>query len=98
MALKNEFNLDHLGIEVLEVDNKKVQKFPEVRSPKKDLGRNYLIGNGITLEKPCDAAEYFLGREYPELQNCKNVPHNPVFVPDTFFYRGLTYECHGKGK
>ena len=92
MASKNEFNLDHLGIEVLEVDNKKVQKFPEVRSPKKDLGRNYLIGNGITLEKPCDAAEYFLGREYPELQNCKNVPHNPVFVPETFFYKDLTYE------
>ena len=73
---KKVLALARLGVEVLE--------YPEVQGSKKKNRTNYLLGNDIALKDPLEA--WFLCREYPEIINCKNIPHNPVFVPDTFFY------------
>ena len=73
---KKVLALARLGVEVLE--------YPEVQGSKKKNSTNYLLGNGIALKHHLE--EDFLCREYPEINNCKNIPHNPVFVPDTFFY------------
>ena len=74
----------NLGVENLRADDKKY-KFP----PSNGKRRKYLLGRGIETEDPEDAINTFLQREYPEIKKCAKIPHGPVFVPDTFFYKSV---------
>ncbi len=61
----------------------------QVRFPEKISGKRsrleYMLGKGISTKDPSKAADHFLDREFPQL--CQDVPHPPLFVPDTFIYK-----------
>ena len=98
-----DVKVEHLG--VFDIENKvKEFKFPCGRQQKKRkqyLGK-YLLGNGNNTSDPSKAADLFLEREYPEVKNCNEEPHAPIFVPDTFFHTsvGKQYAVtpEGRGK
>lgn len=51
--------------------------------------KDYLLGNGIDTRDPLTATDEFLRREFPEILNCRSVPHSARFATDAFIYKKL---------
>jgi hypothetical protein len=45
------------------------------------------MGQTKKTENPKIAIDIFLEREFPQLLNCKNKPHEAVLVPDSYIYK-----------
>jgi len=79
-----------LGIHELE------NSLTEIRFPKCQgkIKNTYFMGNGSEVNDANAAAGLFLKREFAEIANSNNVPHPPVFVPDTFIFKSVKKEVH----
>jgi hypothetical protein len=76
-------DLSELGSFALENSVNQV-RFPERKNGKKSRLK-YMLGKGISMDDPSQAADHFLDREFPQL--LQEDPHPPLFVPDTFIYK-----------
>ncbi len=59
------------------------------------LKTNYDLGNNFKTTNPTEAAGFFLRREFREIENCQETPHDVIFVPDVYQYQGLTEKVIG---
>ena len=77
-----------LGIHDLE------NSLTEIEFPKRQgkIRKTYLMGNGNKVDNATEAADLFIRRECPQIANCTDEPHRPVFVPDTFLFNSLKPE------
>ena len=46
----------------------------------------YSLGNGFKTTSPSTAMDEFMKREFPDILNFSEKPHDVVFIPDTFQY------------
>ena len=46
----------------------------------------YNLGNDFKTTDPQEAIEEFLKREFPQILESQNQPHDVIFIPDTFLY------------
>ena len=46
----------------------------------------YHLGNGVITNSPVTAMEAFMKRDFEEILNFSEEPHDVIFVPDTFQY------------
>ena len=46
----------------------------------------YNLGNDFKTTDPREATEEFLKREFPQILESQNQPHDVIFIPDTFLY------------
>jgi len=47
------------------------------------------LGQTKKTEDPTAAIEIFLKREFPQLLNCHEEPHEAFLVPDSFIHGGI---------
>jgi hypothetical protein len=47
------------------------------------------LGQTKKTEDPTAAIEIFLKREFPQLLNCQEEPHEAFLVPDSFIHGGI---------
>ena len=59
------------------------------------LNTNYDLGNNFKTTNPTEAAGIFLRREFREIENCQETPHDVIFVPDVYQYQGITEKVIG---
>ncbi len=69
-----------LGIYDLENSLTEIQ-FPPINHKKKE---RYSMGNGCIVNSADEAADLFLKREFSFVNDYKEKPHPPTFVPDIF--------------
>ena len=56
----------------------------------------YSLGNGLKTTNPSTAMDEFMKREFQDILNFLENPHDVIFIPDTFQYGSRALEVKPK--